>query len=518
LSGTGDKLRNELTQVLDRLGATSTTLERIVGSAGSDLNAVESGLAERVTEFQRALGSISAQVSGLNRASTTTQAEASALVDRLAEHTNSLSGVAHDLASTQEAVDQALERRRESLQILVGQIGRKSEDFEALMRSFASTVEESFNKAQARAKEINAALMLTTNGAASTVSSQFELIRDNAGRESERTAAALQAAYDQANTQLAGIMNQTTERFKQSAAGVRAMAVEIQRELEATRQELQRGVLELPQEASEQAGAMRRVISDQIKALNELAGIVANSDAGFDVSEATATPTPSAAAPAPAPTPAPAPPMQAGPPARIEPPRAPEPPRSPEPPRVIELPGPTEPLRPLSQLSAVEAPRASKSQQMPPLTPPAAERGQSGWLSDLLSRASRDEPPAPVAPPAPVIRPASDALDAIAVGIANLIDPDAAAEMWDRWRRGDNNAFSRRLYTAQGQQTFDEVRRRCRTDAQFRDAVERYTQEFERLLAKVGQSDRDGAQARAYLLSDTGKVYTMLAHASGRMG
>jgi len=61
LSGTGDKLRNELTQVLDRLGATSATLERIVGSAGSDLNAVESGLAERVGEFQRALGSISAR-------------------------------------------------------------------------------------------------------------------------------------------------------------------------------------------------------------------------------------------------------------------------------------------------------------------------------------------------------------------------------------------------------------------------------------------------------------------------
>jgi hypothetical protein len=169
----------------------------------------------------------------------------------------------------------------------------------------------------------------------------------------------------------------------------------------------------------------------------------------------------------------------------------------------------------------VEAPRASKTHASTPLPPtPPAERGQAGWLSDLLSRASRDEPqaqaPAPVAP-APS-RPAADALDAIAVSIANLIDADAAAEMWDRWRRGDNNAFSRRLYTAQGQQTFDEVRRRCRTDAQFRDAVERYTQEFERLLAKVGQSDRDGAQARAYLLSDTGKVYTMLAHASGRMG
>jgi hypothetical protein len=319
------------------------------------------------------------------------------------------------------------------------------------------------------------------------------MIRDNAGKERERTAAALQAAYDQANAQLAGVMNQVTERFKQSAADVRTMAGEIQRELEATRQELRRGVLELPQETSEQASAMRRVISDQIKALNELAGIVSNSSAGFDVSEA-------------------APP--AAPPPSLAPPAAPalvEAPRASEPPRVIELPGPTEPLRPLAQLSPLEAPRASRSLPTPP-----AERAQAGWLSDLLSRASRDEPPAPAAPPAN--RPAADALDAIAAGIANLIDADAAAEMWDRWRRGDNNAFSRRLYTAQGQQTFDEIRRRCRADAQFRDTVERYTQEFERLLAKVGPNDRDGAQARAYLLSDTGKVYTMLAHASGRMG
>jgi hypothetical protein len=43
-------------------------------------------------------------------------------------------------------------------------------------------------------------------------------------------------------------------------------------------------------------------------------------------------------------------------------------------------------------------------------------------------------------------------------------------------------------------------------------------QEFERLLSKIGQSDRDGAQWRAYLLSNTGKVYTILAHASGKLG
>ncbi len=79
-------------------------------------------------------------------------------------------------------------------------------------------------------------------------------------------------------------------------------------------------------------------------------------------------------------------------------------------------------------------------------------------------------------------------------------------------------AVSRRLYTEAGQQAFDEIRRKCRTDAQFRETATRYVQEFERLLAKVDQNDRDGSQWRATLLSNTGKVYTILAHATGRLG
>ena len=66
--------------------------------------------------------------------------------------------------------------------------------------------------------------------------------------------------------------------------------------------------------------------------------------------------------------------------------------------------------------------------------------------------------------------------------------------MWDRWRGGDASAVSRRLYTAAGQQTFDEIRRKLpQRSAVPGSAVTRYTQEFERLLAKIGQNDRDGA-------------------------
>ena len=74
------------------------------------------------------------------------------------------------------------------------------------------------------------------------------------------------------------------------------------------------------------------------------------------------------------------------------------------------------------------------------------------------------------------------------------------------------------IYTVAGQQTFDDIRRRVRNDPAFRDSVNRYVQEFERLLTKIGQTDRDGTQSRVAMLSDSGKVYIMLAHASGRLG
>ncbi|MBV8593195.1 MAG: hypothetical protein JOZ27_02720, partial [Caulobacteraceae bacterium] len=73
-------------------------------------------------------------------------------------------------------------------------------------------------------------------------------------------------------------------------------------------------------------------------------------------------------------------------------------------------------------------------------------------------------------------------------------------------------------YTEAGQQAFDEIRRRYRTDPQFRETATRYAQEFEQLLANVSQTDRDGSRWRATLLSNAGKVYTILAHASGRLG
>ncbi|MGA8956679.1 MAG: hypothetical protein WB503_14915, partial [Pseudolabrys sp.] len=109
-----------------------------------------------------------------------------------------------------------------------------------------------------------------------------------------------------------------------------------------------------------------------------------------------------------------------------------------------------------------------------------------------------------------------ESLDSLSVDIARMIDHDAAADLWDRYKRGERNVFTRRLYTLQGQQAFDDIRKKYRADREFRHTVDRYISEFERLLDEVSRDDRGQVVARTYLTSETGKVYTMLAHAAGR--
>ena len=109
-------------------------------------------------------------------------------------------------------------------------------------------------------------------------------------------------------------------------------------------------------------------------------------------------------------------------------------------------------------------------------------------------------------------------MNSLSVEIVRAIDHDASVELWDKYRRGEKNAFTRRLYTMKGQETFDEIRRKYHREQEFRHAVDRYIGDFESMMNDLRKREPDGQRVREYLTSDTGKVYTMLAHASGRFG
>jgi uncharacterized protein YukE len=323
-------------------------------------------------------------------------------------------------------------------------------------------------------------------------------VHEHAEEERRRTAEAMRAIYDQTSGDTHALFGDANERFAETVQGMKEMATEMQRalettrsemhrELEATRADLRRGIFELPQETAEGTAQMRRVIVDQIEALAELNRIVARHGRNLDA---------------------------------VEPRRA----HREETPLTTVSSRSELPPRPAQRSDVSNFAPAARRAEAPALSPAASGASRTGWLTDLLSRASREEgererdSPRETArgPEERMPRHSIESLDSLSVDIARMIDHDAAADLWDRYKRGERNVFTRRLYTLQGQQAFDEIRKKYRADREFKLTVDRYIGEFERLLEEVSRDDRGQVVARTYLTSETGKVYTMLAHAAGR--
>src|SRR4029079_5332519 len=117
---------------------------------------------------------------------------------------------------------------------------------------------------------------------------------------------------------------------------------------------------------------------------------------------------------------------------------------------------------------------------------------------DLLRGASRSEEELEVLAEQPPARPAApqraplhvmESLNSLSVDIARAIDHDASIELWNRYRRGERDVFTRRLYTLKGQQKLHEIRRKYQGEAEFRAAVDRYCDDFEKLLKDVSRND-----------------------------
>jgi hypothetical protein len=180
------------------------------------------------------------------------------------------------------------------------------------------------------------------------------------------------------------------------------------------------------------------------------------------------------------------------------------------------------------QRAAAPRPRdTSSATAMPPpdfgmaprrMDAPPVASGESegdGWLNDLLGRAGAGDDYA--GPRRTESRAAPNPLDTLALDVGRLMDPATAEAMWDRYQRGENKVFTKRLYTPAGQKAFDEVGRKYRGDRAFKQTVDRYIAEFERLIDDIARDEDGAASLGRHLTSETGLVYTLLAHASGRL-
>ena len=173
---------------------------------------------------------------------------------------------------------------------------------------------------------------------------------------------------------------------------------------------------------------------------------------------------------------------------------------------------------------------------------PSRDRGQRGgqpaqqdtWsLGDLLARASdagdgahHEEvapPPqaarqrAPEPAPEQAAQPEEKQVGLDIGALSRALDVTTASSIWSRVRAGQRGFMVRSIYTPESRTMFDGIARRYQNDANFRQLVDRFLDEFERELVDTDRQEPSGSQSHQMIVSDTGRVYLVLAHASTRI-
>ncbi len=475
-------LRTEGLSMFERLREANLLLREALGSSQDSMVLLEKKLAKRLAELVATMKTVSAR-SGTVTAELQShigsfQDSALKVLEDLSQLAAQFESHGHSLVQTVDLIDNINQRtvdtvnsRGAVLDTLVSTLDARASDFEARLMRFSGVLDESLENATARTRDIGLLVAEASSSGVRAITEQYDLVRNAVEQENNRTSDTLRNVYQTTVGEAQTTLQQTADRFTELLQGIKKMAADMQRELETTREELRRGVLDIPRETSDSMTQMRQVVIDQVEALAELHRIVAKHGRSTGVAES----------------------------------------RHP----LLEDHSAVRTERPRREAREVRDVREAA----PPPVPPAPPRGDArsargGWLSDLLHRASGDEtaPSGAKGDGGNVI----PSLDALSVDIARMIDHDSVGELWDRYNRGERNVFSRRLYTPQGQRAFDEIRVRYKNDRDFKHTVDRYMSEFERLMEEVSRDDRGQTMVRTYLTSETGKVYTMLAHASGR--
>ena len=525
-----ENLQSQTTQIVEALttqfGDVSTLLDRMTGkndeihgvlkSAAENLATIESSLTNRSVEIRNAMTQatghneettkkFSQEIIKLKELTELTIRDTASLASRFDGQSSSLTDAASMLAAAADNMETTVAERQNVIQNLSQGLVAKSADIEKLMGSFADLMDQTVTQAEDRAKLVNHSLATTAEQTSQDITNHI---------------ADLHAGT---NAQLNAAVQEATERFAHASEQMRVTAQNLQGDLQATRAEIKRGIFELPEETKESTAAMRRLVSDQVRALNDLSDIVS---AQRNRKSQSGKP----AAPAAAPAAMTQPVQQAQPVQQTQPAQQASRPAS----RLATRTQPVQADRTekLAPQQNTPAPRTSEfagnRQTAQPAAPSSGDDANSGWVTDLLRRASNEPGSTQAgATPAQAQQAPSnqsgrspehivESLYSLSVDIARIIDRDATVELWERYQRGERNVFTRRLRSLEGVQLRDEIRRNFASSSDFADSVKRYIADFEVLMLEVSRR-RDGSrQAESYLNSDVGRVYTILAQATGR--
>jgi len=545
------KIESDVNRSLSKLNESNTLLQQVLETSGGNLSALENSIGKHTAQYSDAVRDALTGTDDAGRLMgehvDALQSTISGLLAEVGDVKSTLEGQAHgftdaanELTSASMVSIDTIEGGRTALEALAHGFANRAEEIDIRLRTFAQTLATSVGEAEERIAVTQERLDETVRGATNTVSNNLRTLTETAGIEGQRAQTAVQQTQQALVDEMHEAMRQATAQFNETANAMRDTAGQMNQELHATRDELQRGMLELPDETKASAAAMRRVVAEQIEALSELNNIVNAQSSSHSFT---------------APVSAPRREQVRQEPVRQEPIRTQPAPARPTTQRaapaanlIPDLQTPhaasreddisseqiaallerqieqeqrhNEAPRPAPQYNPQRAAPAAQPLAQAPQAPapsPAAPRETANtedgdnWVRSLLRNASANQETAGNQ------RKASS-LASLTAEIIGAVEQSALEEAWLRYQNGETGVFSRRLYTLAGQGTYDDVRKKLKRDETFAATAQEYMSEFEQLLRDAARGANPVGDTQAQLTSDRGKVYTMLAHAYGRLG
>ncbi len=521
-----DKHSGSMEHTLARQAA---AIERVVSSNSANLQRAVEELANRSSTGSDAL---SGQARVLKEVSATLVNQLGGLTKRFEEQGVALINASRTFEVSNSKVDSMMEQRQAGFNKLMESIGTRAAELDRMMNSYSNMLEQSLSQAELRARKVTELLAKDTAEKSQVAMREIDRLRQDAQVHTQKAVSELQANFGSLSDQVSSQLSTLSSKFTDTTRVVRDTTRRAAVDLESAQNELQRHAKVLPETAKQSATAMRRALQDQLSALDALSELSSRHAYSSSVSapEQRSDPSrrePPAAAPHDAAVSPQRPTYDYGQPPAEKPWLQGEPQQTARP-YQAEAPQTARPFQPEPQ--HVPAP------PLPPFPEAQAPERRTQWsLGDLLARASEGEAGfiekddsyglPPVMPPyAPrgasaSMQPEGPGMDFTMGDIASCIDERRVLDIWTRLKRGEAEVLQQRgLYSRQAQPIVDRVQRRYETDPNFRNVVERYLADFEKMLQDLSRSDPRGSGVQSRLGSDDGRIYFVLAHISGRLG
>ncbi len=354
-------------------------------------------------------------------------------------------------------MEHMLTNRRDVLDTLVSDANKRADEVDKVMTGYINMIEESLTTAENRAQHINRIVSDQTAVALGRLEEELRKLETNSSGQVAQAARVLREQHERALSNMNEMLSSTASDFQQTAQDMRITAQQVVKDIDAARGELKRAVIDLPEETRTNADNMRRVVADQISALNALADVVRRQSGTLDYSG------PGFMSPR-------NPPAQTR---MIEPAYA-----------------PAAPVRSAPAQTAAVA----RAETVPTVTSNAKLNALAKEVESYTAK-----------------------LNVSARDVVEAIENALPRDLEKRYVASDKGVYTQRLYESRSRKLIKALEGRYAEERLLRSRVQAYNRLFEKLLDTLSEAPNGDAVMEQVLASEQGRIYVMLAEVAGRL-